>query len=416
MARIPAITVLVLMVAGVPAYAQEQDAAAYNASGVELYEAGHWREAIEAFEQAQALAPDNATVKRNLCNAYQAYADQFAQKADFASAADLLEDAIAADPRNPSPLVQLGSYYLRLNMVPDALFRLKEAIELAPEHLDARELLGDAYYRSNNLQAALDQWEWVYATAPDRPGLKEKLEKAYREEAVEGKFREGGSRHFRISYAPGTTYKEQSQVLSLLEQAYVEIGQKFGGVYPPGPVNVIIYTADDFAAATQLGEYVGAVYDGKIRVPLKDKAGHAISQGELRRRLYHEYVHVVVRYLVDDNAPWWLNEGLAETFSQTDGVDYAFLQEAARERGLLPLAQLDGDLLSSTDPETLRLAYAQAHATVKMLWSQFGAGPLAGFLTALAEGANPEQALQERYHRNYALLDREIASRIAKGE
>lgn len=388
--------------------AQEPTAADYNSQGVEEYAAGQWSQAVESFEKARALAPDNSTIRRNLCNALQASADDLARRADFAAAAELLENAIAADPKNASPLVQLGSYYLRLNMVPDALFRLKEALELDPNQVDARDLLGDAYYRSNDITAALDEWERVYTDHPERPGLREKLEKAYREGAVEAKFGRSGSRHFHISYAPGTTREEQMRVLSVLERAFLDIGQKFGGVYPPGPVNVIIYTADDFAAATQLGDYVGAVYDGKIRVPLKDKTGRTLPDDELRRRLYHEYVHVVVRFLVDDNAPWWLNEGLAETFSRETGPDLEALRAAVRENRLVPLAQLDGDLLADLDADRLHVAYTQAHATVNLLWSRFSGNHLTSFLTSLAEGTDAETALQQCYRRNYALLEREV--------
>jgi tetratricopeptide (TPR) repeat protein len=408
--------VLATIVSAASVAAEEPSAATFNTAGVQAYEAGQWQQAIDAFSQAYRLAPDNPTVRRNLCNAYQAAANEVARTADFATAAELLEAAIAADPRNASPLVQLGSYYLRLNLVQDALFRLKEAVELDPKSVVARELLGDAYYRDNNLREAIAQWEWVLEAEPKRPGLKEKLEKANREGAVEAKFGRGGSRHFVISYAPGTGRDDQNRVLSVLERAFIEVGQKFGGVYPPTPINVIIYTAKDFAEATQLGEHVGAVYDGKIRVPLKDEAGQSLPDDELRRRLYHEYVHVVVRFLANDNVPWWLNEGLAETFSRTgdEDDDLLLLREAYRQGSLFSLETLTGDQLDRLSPEALRLAYAQSYATASLLWNRFGQAPLASLMTALAEGKDPEIALQESYRRNYALLEREVANALAK--
>ncbi len=396
--------------------AQAQSGAAdHNARGVEHYGAGRWNEAIESFRQALELTPDNATVRRNLCNAYQAAADALAKKADFAAAADLLEAAIQVDPRNASPLVQLASYYLRLNMIPDATFRLEDAVELDPKNLDAHELLGDAYYRANNMASALGEWEWVHSVAPDRPGLKEKLEKAYREDSVESRFGRSASRHFQISYAPGTTRQENTRVLSLLERAYLDVGKRFGGVYPPGPVPVIIYTARSFAEATQLAEYVGAVYDGKIRVPLKDEAGKSLDEAELERRLYHEYVHVVVRFLLGDNAPWWLNEGLAEAMSR-ESSDMELLKRAHREGALFPLSALEGDQLGGLDADALRLAYAQSDVTVRHLLTRFGPNPLSALMTALAEGTDIETALEQCYRRNYALLEREVAHQIGKAK
>ncbi|MCL4692441.1 MAG: tetratricopeptide repeat protein, partial [Candidatus Hydrogenedentes bacterium] len=272
-----------------------QSAAEFNANGVALYNEGRWDEAIQSFASAYNLAPDNETVRRNLCNAYQAQANALARSGDFSTAIELLRLAISVEPENPSPLAQLGSYYLRIDMVSEAMYRLEESVELDPSSIDVQELLGDAYYKNNDLAAALAQWELVLEMNPNRPGLAEKLEKAYREESVEFNFRQTQSAHFRVSFAPGTNGGDLSRVLQILERAYRDIGRKFGGAYPPTPIQVILYTGDDFARATLLGEHVGAVYDGKIRVPIADRSGQIISEDELWRRLYHEYTHVVIR-------------------------------------------------------------------------------------------------------------------------
>ncbi len=410
-----AVALAILVVAGLAASSPAPTAADHNAAGVEAYNAKRWDEAVAQFSAAYQLEPTNKTVRLNLCNALRASADLLASKADFRAAAELLEQAIGVAPDNPWPLVQLASYYLRLNMVSDAIFRLKEALELDPKLVDAHDLLGDSYYRDNNLAGALDEWEWVYQAKPDRPGLKEKLEKAYREDSVEARFGRSGSRHFHISYAPGITRDEQNRVLTHLERAFIDIGQKFGGVYPPSPINVIIHTAKDFAASTQVGEHVGALYDGKIRVPLKDAHGQVLEEAELKRRLYHEYVHVVIRFLVNDNIPWWLNEGLAETFSREAADDDAdLLMRAQKEKGLFSLAALEGDQLTALSPEQLRLAYAQGYVTAKVLWSRFGPNALINLMNALAEGTHPEVALQQCYRRNYTLLEREVGAYIAK--
>ncbi|MCC7556289.1 MAG: hypothetical protein KO254_09315, partial [Methanoculleus marisnigri] len=71
----------------------------------------------------------------------------------------------------------------------------------------------------------------------------------------------------------------------ILERAYTEVGRRFGGVHPPGPIQVRVYTADDFSRVTLLGEHVGAVYDGAIRLPLSDKTGQVLDEAELKRRL-----------------------------------------------------------------------------------------------------------------------------------
>ncbi len=387
-----------------------------NAAGVQYYAAREWDDAIESFSAALDLSPENQTVARNLCNAYQAKAAELANGGDnasFGAAADLLDAAILADPSNPSPLVQLGSYFIRLDMVRDAVNRLEEAIQLDPQNLDAHDLLGDAYYKDNDLPAALAQWELVYEYQPGRRGLTAKLDKAYGEETVEGRFNSTSSRHFQISFAPRTNRVALGLMLRHAERAYRDIGRRFGGVYPPTPIQIIVYTAEDFRRATGLGEHVAAVYDGKIRVPLSDKAGRAIPPEELQRRLFHEYTHVVVRHLTEDKVPWWFNEGLAETFSNDlSQNDQIILQNALADGQLIPFAEIEGTQLAQLDLAQLRLAYTQSHAAVQYLWRTYGQRSLVRMMNELAMGIPPEQALRIGYRKNYPQLETDVANSI----
>ncbi|MCC6698143.1 MAG: hypothetical protein IT365_21150 [Candidatus Hydrogenedentes bacterium] len=392
-----------------------QDAAEFNSEGVASYSKKKWDDAIQSFAQAYNLAPENEIVRRNLCNAYQAQANELALASDFQTAVDLLLTAISVDPRNASPLAQIGSYYLRLDMVQDAVYRLEESVELDANNMDVQELLGDAYYKSNDLPSALAQWELVREVQPSRPGLADKLEKAYREEQVEYNFGKAESAHFRISFAPGTSGGDLSRVLQVLERAYRDIGRKLGGAYPPTPIQVIVYTADDFAKATNLDDHVGAVYDGKIRVPIVDKAGLTIDQGELQRRLYHEYTHVVVRFWAGNNVPWWLNEGLAETFSNDVTREDSMLLRDANAAGLLfSLDQLEESQLRKLDPESLHLAYRQAHVTVSFLWNRYGHRGVSLLLESLSQGTAHEDALVSSCRIDYAGLQREVIKSLGR--
>ena len=414
--------VLVAVVAflpGAPGYGQEAQHTApeWNALGVEYYAGGDWNRALHCFLEAAALVPDNETVLRNLSNAYQARAAELADSGDYTGAAQHLEEAIKASPENPLPRLQLGSYFLRMSLVQDAIARLEEAILLAPENLDAHELLGDAYYQDNDLPAALAQWEFVAEVNPGRAGLRDKLEKGYREDAVEFDFKDLKSRHFTITHDPQTDRGLLRQTLMVLEHAYRDIGRNFGNVYPPTPILVNVYIADDFARATALGPHVAAIYDGKIRLPVNDGTGGQISSWELKRLLYHEYTHVVVRYLLAENAPWWLNEGLAEVFSnELTPRDVEFLRQAYNGGGLLPLQSLEATQMAIDGENELRLAYRQAHASTQYLWRRFGAQGLSRMIDALSRGVSPEDALLQSYKLNYDQLQKEvIASVILSG-
>lgn len=400
-----------------PSHARQvqRTAPEWNALGVEHYGAGDWAAALECFLQAATLVPDNQTVLQNLSNAYQAYAAQLAESGNYDAAAQHLEEAIKIDSGNPLPVIQIGSYFLRMGLLQDAIARLEEAILLAPENLDAHELLGDAYYQDNDIPSALAQWEFVAEVNPGRHGLQEKLEKAYREDAVEYNFKNLHSRHFQIGHAPETDPGLLRQTLTVLEHAYRDIGRNFGNVYPPTPIQVKVYVADDFARATALGPHVAAIYDGAIRLPVSDRAGGLIAPEELHRLLYHEYTHVVVRYLCREKAPWWLNEGLAETFSdELSPADVDFLRQAFDNNELIPFADIQESQVRMASEYELRLAYRQAHAAVQYLWRRYGPQGLVPMVEALAQGIPPEEALMQSYKLNYNQLLTDVVGSVVR--
>ena len=408
-----AIALILLAVLCCPPGAWGQSAAEYNKLGIDAYDADRFNDAIGYFEKAYEKARDNETVRRNLCNARQARANELAKADDFDGAIRELEVAVSVDASNPSPLVQLGSYYLHKGLTRDAILRLEEAIDVKPGYLDAHEFLGRAYYADNDLASARAQWEYVLELDPTRKDLRERYEKALREESVESDFSRGQSRHFRLSYPKEMNYQMRSSMLTMLERIYMEVCRKFEGAYPPGPIEVIVYGADEFTEATQLGDYVGAVYDGKVRAPLTDAEGVPLEQNELRRRLTHEFVHVVVRYLVQDKAPWWLNEGLAETLSKSpEEINTGLLRRALEHGQAFNLSELEAAQLQKLDGDALRLAYAQSHATVRYLWSRHGAHRVRQLVTEVAATGSAEQALVRLFRLDYEQLTNRVFERL----
>lgn len=400
---------IMLWPVALPAYTQS--AAELNDKGIAAYNDKRFEDALALFEDAYELASDNDVIKHNLCNAHQEVASALEAQGKTDDALRHLALAIGVAPENPSPLVQIGSYYLKRNQVSDAVFRLEEAIELKPGLLDAHFLLGEAYYQDNDLPSARVQWDYVLAVKPDWPGLQEKYDKLFREESVEQNFRSSETRHFQLNYPKGLSQNARFKILTILEQAYSEIGRKLGGVYPPDTVKVILYSAEQFTEATQLESHVGALFDGKIRAPITNEQGEWLDETELTRRLTHEYVHVALRHLVGVNVPWWLNEGLAETLSRRIEDNRTQLLRNAYAQGLTyRLSELEGSQLNKLNAESLGLAYAQAHATVNMLWTRYGERRLVPMLKSLRDGTPAEEALSANFRKTYAVLEQEVAN------
>lgn len=402
---------MALLLAGARLSAQEPHFLEYNNKGVEAFNAGDFSQAITLLERAYSLAPDSLTVRRNLCNSYQGYANTLGGDKEFRKAIPYLERAIAVDPENVSPRTQLGAYYLNLNEVNAGIIQLEEAIRIKPGDLDAHDLLGQAYYMDNDLASARVQWDYVLEMDPNRQDLRKRYEKAFREESVEYDFNRWKSRHFSITYPPGVVPAVRSTVSSILDRAYIDIGRTLGGVYPPQPIYVVLYTAEQFTEATRLDEHIGAVYDGKIRSPLTDTNGAWLPQEELRRRLVHEYVHVVARSIAGDKLPWWLNEGLAQALSSTfDDNDAIRLRECYTSGAVYSFSQLSGNQVVSKNPEALRIAYLQSHAAVDLLWKRFGRAKMMTFLRALSSGTNVAQAFQSTYRRKLEDFEWDLAA------
>ncbi|MFA7693725.1 MAG: tetratricopeptide repeat protein [Candidatus Hydrogenedentes bacterium] len=391
--------------------AQDVNSSEYNNQGVEAYNTGDYSKAISLLEKAYALAPDSDVVRHNLRNSYQGMANTYGEEKDFRKAIPYLDRAVKIDPNHAPLRTQLGTYHLNVGDVNAGIYHIEEAIRLNPGDLTAHEMLGQAYYMDNDLASARVHWDYVLEIDPDRKELKKRYDKAFREESVEYDFNRWKSRHFSITYPPGITPALRSSVASILDRAYVDIGRLLGGIYPAPPIYVVLYTAEQFTEATRLDGHIGAVYDGKIRSPLTNGDGDWLPQEELKRRLVHEYIHVVVRNITGDKIPWWLNEGLAEALSRNfESNDVARLKENYATGAVYSFSQLSGNQVSAKQPEALRNAYLQSHAAVDLLWNRFGRPKMLSLLRALGSGTKIDEAFQLTYRRTLEDFEWELAA------
>ena len=375
------------------------------------FDAKRYDVALEHFEAALALGPDNPSILRNICSVHQAMADELADQGKWSEAIAQALEGVKADPGNPAPLAQAGAYCLKTGQTAEAVEKLEAALKLEPKNQDTRFLLGEAYYELNDLTKARGQWEAVLKAQPKRQGLKEKLAKLTREAVVEKGFNQYASGHFRLSYAKTLPPEMRATVFAILEAAYKDLGAKLGGLYPSDPVPVVLYDEEQFTEATGSAKHVGALYDGKIRAPITRRGGRYLDERVLRVRLTHEYVHVLLVQFVGPRVPWWLNEGLAETFSrEMDRARRRVLQRAYRGKKTYTLAFLEGSQLGTLSASALSLAYAQAHATADHLWKSGGSTKLVPFLKLLKSGTAPEEALQEIYGMDYARLEHVVTA------
>jgi tetratricopeptide (TPR) repeat protein len=93
-------------------------------------------------------------------------------------AREMLEKAVAREPRNGAYLDSLGWVYFRLGRLDAAARNLSEAHRRDPDDATIEEHLGDLAERLGNRDEAIGHWERALTLKPDEPEkVRQKLER-----------------------------------------------------------------------------------------------------------------------------------------------------------------------------------------------------------------------------------------------
>jgi len=170
-------------------------------------------------------------------------------------------------------------------------------------------------------------------------------------------------------------------------------------------VPVVLYSGAEFSSVTSSHNWVGALYDGKIRVPLTE-ANHS---EELAKVLAHEYTHFVVSRL-SKKTPAWMNEGLAQ-YQEEPGagipeVHLRLLRSARDDGDLKPIASLKESFAGVPDRDHARLLYAQSLGFVAYLVDRYGMSSIREFLVATGRGDGVDKAFNDAFGDSMETADR----------
>jgi len=370
-----------------------------NTQGVGLYEAGEYEQAARLFEQTLRIVPGNGIVEQNLANCYMQLADHSVSAGDYSNSIDWINMAIDLQPNNADLYVRAASCNIKVKNLNAAEYNLRAALDLDQENVNAHALLGEVLYSTGNLIGAVAEWEYVLELNPERTDIQPQLDKARREVKVEGAYTVKESNRFLLTYERSELRGEASRVMKMLERIWYSVGRDLKYFPERGvQVPVVLYTPDKFFEATGAGLHVSGLYDGKIRVPIGPQTK---DDNTLEMLLTHEYTHVVVRLMTDNNVPFWLNEGLAQFESEEFSIrDRRRIETAIATGKLIPLEQLDGPQIVLKGSQ-LGLAYAEGFAAVRYLRSKFNSRKLITLLERLGEGYTIQEAMASALRRGY---------------
>jgi tetratricopeptide (TPR) repeat protein len=317
--------------------------------------------------------------------------------------------ALTFTPDNPVILMNVAYLHLKRSEYKASIEYLERANRVAPDDPEVAKLAGWAYYGMSKPDRAVAEWKRALALRPD-PEVQRALAKAIRDNQEEANYRENESSHFTLRYSGEAQPDLAREILRALEMHFSAIESELNYT-PPDSIGVILYTQQAFADITRAPGWVGALNDGRIRVPVQ---GLTSLTSELSRVLKHELTHSFIQQKTHSRAPVWLQEGLAQWMEGQRSRDNAtVLVQVYDEKQAMALGQLEGSWMQLSGP-VAGYAYAWALANVEYVVRADGMGDIDRILNRIAEGSSTEAAIQETLHSSYEDLTKDTVAYLRK--
>src|SRR5258708_6812839 len=315
---------------------------------------------------------------------------------DYAEAIAHERRALSFAPEEIGLHLDLAYLHLRRSEYRAALEYLDRARRVAPDSADVAKLSGWAYSSSNKISQAVAEWRRALALRPDAE-VQAALEKAERDQQAEESFKENESSHFTLRYYGGAEPALARGILRTLELHFSAVESELNFT-PAESIGVILYTQQAFADITRARGWVGALNDGRIRVPVQ---GLSDVTEELSRVLKHELTHSFIQQKTRGHCPGWLQEGLAQWIEGKRSRDeaYALVQTYDAKR-IVPLSLMEGSWVNYTS-DMAAYAYAWSLANVEYIIETNGMRDIERILEKLTALGSTEAACHDVLRQDY---------------
>jgi tetratricopeptide (TPR) repeat protein len=335
----------------------------WNNLGIEQEKLGGTKASVKAFKKASALDPNNRIILMNLAHAYW-------EQRDPAMNQDFLERLIDLAPQEPFPHMALADWLQEHGRLHDAARHLDHAVERAGSDPSLQSYL-------RTVSAKVHHTDQMESRLASRDGP-----------------------HFSVKYDGDKDVDSWTIVFDILEEAYREIGQKFGH-FPSKPVVVVLHPNAAFQANTGSPAWADGLFDpvlGRIHLPTQ---GALTDRAWLKRVLRHEFVHALLhdhQGLNNNALPTWLNEGLAMQLSSDRWPEVDDLRSV--DVSFVPLTALEGSW-SDLSAEAASAAYLEADAAAHYLLTRYGMHEVMQLLGRLKKRQTLGAAIQAELSLSY---------------
>jgi len=357
-------------------------------------------------EQTHHPSAENTHLLRQ---AYQQAGLFLANQGNPDGAIQKYQEALKFLPNDLPLTLALGHLQVVQNHCLEAMDLLLPAADRYPKSANILILLGSAFYGMENMDEAIAQWNKALAIG-DNPRVRQAIAKAEHEREIAGSYCEVRSEHFLVRYDGDHSEKLSGEVLRSLEGSFQDLVLDLN-YSPQEMIVVLLYSNAAFKDITRSPTWVGALNDGKIRVPV---SGLTQMNAALASVLKHELTHSFVRQITGGRCPTWFNEGLAQL---EEGATTATLgSKLAREvnTGRLPSFQsMEGPFMNMPQDQ-VAFAYAKSLAALEYLRTTFDMDSIRRLLQATSSQPDFGVILQDNLHLTYPAFEQEVANYIVR--
>ena len=194
------------------------------------------------------------------------------------------------------------------------------------------------------------------------------------------------SMHFRVEFEGNLSKRDVMEALAVLEVAYDSLCRLFD-FHPENKMHLVLYESPQYQGVGPRPEWVGAVYDGKLRIPV-----NVMEYQEVYRPMFfHELTHAFVRAMTRRPVPLWINEGIAQIID-------ASRTGAPRPEGSVPsLESLAAPFVNENNTSRALSLYWYSQRMVEQLLRRNGNFVhFREFIQGLGK-RDPDEVLQEFY-------------------
>jgi uncharacterized protein YjaZ len=243
-----------------------------------------------------------------------------------------------------------------------------------------------SYYYSQNFADALRTIYKYENKIKFSDNFQKFIKKLKSEYSNEIHFLEYQVRDFKIFYSSKIDFDKIKKISEFLNQASSYISNNFG-MYQKNEVTVLIYEEYQYKKLSNVPEWSGGLFDGKIRIPIN--LNYPVDY--IKPTVFHEYTHAIhYQYSNGNMISYWFAEGLAKYIENTsNNINYTI-----EDKKFLKLEEINSTFLDTKiSNKLIKIAYFESYLIVKNISERYGKYTFKNIINEFNKTNNLDQAL-----------------------